>query len=59
MIHTAYWRPLPKRQLLHDLRRYFDYHPPATSEEIRAGLGYAPIVRFTRGSQWLEVYARE
>jgi len=41
------------------LRRYFDYHPPATSEEIRAGLGYAPIVRFTRGSQWLEVYERE
>ena len=41
------------------LRRYFDYHPPATSEEIRAGLGYVPIVRFTRGSQWLEVYQRE
>ena len=41
------------------LRRYFDYHPPATSEEIRAGLGYVPIVRFTRSSQWLEVYTRE
>jgi hypothetical protein len=41
------------------LRRYFDYHPPATSEEIRAGLGYVPMVRFTRGSQWLEVYQRE
>jgi hypothetical protein len=41
------------------LRRYFDYHPAATSEEIHAGLGYAPIARFTRGSQWLEVYQRE
>jgi hypothetical protein len=41
------------------LRRHFDYHPPATSEEIRAGLGYTPIVRFTRSSQWLEVYTRE
>jgi 4-amino-4-deoxy-L-arabinose transferase-like glycosyltransferase len=41
------------------LRRYFDYHPEATSEEIRAGLGFAPVVRFTRGSQWLEVYQRQ
>jgi len=41
------------------LRRYFDYHPPATSEEIRAGLGYVPILLFTRNSQWLEVYQRE
>jgi len=41
------------------LRRHFDYHPPATSEEIRAGLGYTPIVRLTRSSQWLEVYTRE
>jgi hypothetical protein len=41
------------------LRRYFDYRPAATSEEIRAGLGYTPILRFTRGSQWLEVYQRE
>ena len=41
------------------LRRYFDYHPAATSEAIRAGLGYVPIARFTRGSQWLEVYERE
>jgi 4-amino-4-deoxy-L-arabinose transferase-like glycosyltransferase len=46
-------------QLRQVLRRYFDYHPPATSEEIRAGLGYVPMARFTRGSQWLEVYARE
>jgi 4-amino-4-deoxy-L-arabinose transferase-like glycosyltransferase len=41
------------------LRRYFDYHPPANAEEIRSGLGYVPMVRFTRGSHWLEVYQRE
>ncbi len=31
----------------------------ASDEEIRAGLGFVPVARLTRGSQWLEIYARE
>ena len=37
------------------LRRYFDYRPQATTEELSAGLGYVPIVRWVRGGQWIEI----
>jgi hypothetical protein len=41
------------------LRRYYDYHPAATSEEIRAGLGYVPVARWRRGGQWVDIYIPE
>jgi hypothetical protein len=40
------------------LRRYYSYRPPASADEIQAGLGLEPIMRIERRSQWVEVYAR-
>ena len=38
------------------LRDHWNYRPQATSEEIRAGLGFVPVVRWERGGQWIEIY---
>jgi hypothetical protein len=35
---------------------FLDPNINATSDEIRATLGFAPAVRWTRGGQWIEVY---
>ncbi len=32
------------------------YHPQATEDEIRAKLGFVPLMRWTRRNQWIEVY---
>ena len=31
----------------------------ATSEQIRASLGFVPLVRWTRREQWIEIYVPE
>lgn len=41
------------------LRRYYDDHPQATEEEIRAGLGYVPLLRWERRGQWIQIYIPE
>jgi 4-amino-4-deoxy-L-arabinose transferase-like glycosyltransferase len=41
------------------LRRYWGYRPQATAEEIRAGIGFVPVLRWTRGGQWIEIYLPE
>lgn len=41
------------------LRRYWGYHPQATAAQIRAGLGFVPVLRWTRGGQWIEIYLPE
>jgi len=47
----------PLRWFLRRLRRYYDVRVQATDEEIREGLGYVPIMRWTRRAQWIEIYA--
>jgi 4-amino-4-deoxy-L-arabinose transferase-like glycosyltransferase len=39
------------------LRRYYDYRPPATDEEIRSGLGLVPLMRVERGDLWIQIYS--
>jgi hypothetical protein len=39
---------------LAEYARYWGYRPQATSEQIRA-LGFVPVVRWTRGGQWIEI----
>ena len=41
------------------LRQNWGFHPQATSEEIRAGLGFRPVVKLTRRGQWIEIYVPE
>ena len=47
----------PLRFFLKRLHRYYDVRVQATDEEIREGLGYVPIMRWTRRAQWIEIYA--
>jgi 4-amino-4-deoxy-L-arabinose transferase-like glycosyltransferase len=41
------------------LRRYSNYDPIASPEEIRMGLGYVPVARWRRGGQWVDIYVPE
>ena len=41
------------------LERYWGYYRQATPGQIRAGLGFAPALRWTRHGQWIEIYLPE
>ena len=41
------------------LRRNWGYYTQATTEQIRAGLGFRPVVKLTRRGQWIEIYVPE
>jgi hypothetical protein len=41
------------------LRRNWGYQAQATSEQIRNGLGFVPVMRITRHGQWIEIYVPE
>jgi 4-amino-4-deoxy-L-arabinose transferase-like glycosyltransferase len=43
----------PVRSLVH---AFLDPNINATTDEIRATLGFAPALRWTRGGQWIEIY---
>ncbi len=60
------WDPplIVRRTLQSILESATDFQPPATAAQIRAGLGYVPVVRFSRGSwlgraQWIDIFVRE
>jgi hypothetical protein len=38
---------------------FLDSDPYVTSDDVRAALGFVPVVRWTRGGQWIEIYLRE
>jgi hypothetical protein len=46
----------PIRSLVHS---FLDPNINATSDEIRATLGFVPAVGWTRGGQWIEIYLPE
>ncbi len=41
------------------VRTFLDPNINATPEEIRAALGFVPVLRWTRGGQWVEIYVPE
>ncbi len=41
------------------LRRNWGYYTQATPEQIHSGWGFAPVLRWTRRGQWIEIYLRE
>jgi hypothetical protein len=43
----------PVRSVVH---AFLDPNVNATPEEIRAALGFVPVLRWTRGGQWIEIY---
>jgi len=40
------------------LTRYYEYGPQMNAEEVRQHFGLVPVQRWTRGGQWIEIYAR-
>ena len=40
------------------LRRFYDYEPQMTPEQVRAKFGLAQVARWEQRGQWVEVYAR-
>ena len=62
VIYSRTWEPdwgvlrwLPVQQFL---ARYYEYGPEMNAGEVREHFGLLPVKRWTRGGQWLEVYAR-
>jgi len=45
------------RPVLPRLHHYYDVRVQATDEEIRAGLGFIPLIRWARRDQWIVIYA--
>lgn len=41
------------------LRRNWGYYTQATPEQIHAGWGFSPVLRWTRRGQWIEIYLRD
>lgn len=41
------------------LRRNWGYYEQATPDQIHAGWGFVPVLRWTRRGQWIEIYLRE
>lgn len=41
------------------IRRYWFDQIQATPEQIRAGWGFVPVLRWTRHGQWIELYIRD
>jgi 4-amino-4-deoxy-L-arabinose transferase-like glycosyltransferase len=41
------------------LERNWGYYRQATPEQIHAGLGFVPVLRWTRHGQWIEIYLPE
>lgn len=40
------------------LTRYYEYGPQINADQVRRHFGLVPIQRWTRGGQWIEIYAR-
>jgi len=43
----------PVRSVVH---AFLDPNVSATDEEVRATLGFVPVLRWERGGQWIEIY---
>ena len=52
-------RVLDVRPIQWLVRAFLDPNVNATPEEIRATLGFVPVLRWTKGGQWIEIYLPE
>ena len=63
VLYSAEWtlkgRTLDFEPVRSVVRAFLDPNVNATPEEIRATLGFVPVLRWTRGGQWIEIYAPE
>jgi len=56
LVWPANTRLLAIRPIRTMLELFMDLNFNATSEEVRTTLGFVPVIRWTRGGQWIEIY---
>ena len=60
VLYSAEWSGKTRLLDIHPLRSlvhaFLDPNINATADEIRATLGFVPVLRWTRGGQWIEIY---
>ncbi len=62
VLYSRTWEPdwgvLRWPQVQQFLARYYEYGHQMTADEVRQHFGLTPVRRWTRGGQWIEIYAR-
>jgi hypothetical protein len=62
VVYSRTWEPawgVLRWQLVRRfLARYYEYGPQMDAGEVREHFGLIPVQRWTRGGQWLQIYAR-
>jgi hypothetical protein len=53
-----HWGVLGNRLVQQFLRKYYDYEPQISSQQIERRLGMRPVLRWEQRGQWIEVYTR-
>jgi 4-amino-4-deoxy-L-arabinose transferase-like glycosyltransferase len=60
VLYSRVWPVDPRLLAIHPVRSlletFLDLDFNATSDEVRSTLGFVPVVRWTRGGQWIEIY---
>jgi 4-amino-4-deoxy-L-arabinose transferase-like glycosyltransferase len=60
VLYSRVWPVDPRLLAIHPVRSlletFLDLNFNATSDEVRSTLGFVPVVRWTRGGQWIEIY---
>jgi 4-amino-4-deoxy-L-arabinose transferase-like glycosyltransferase len=60
VLYSRVWPVDPRLLAIHPVRSlletFLDLDFNATSDEVRSKLGFVPVVRWTRGGQWIEIY---
>jgi 4-amino-4-deoxy-L-arabinose transferase-like glycosyltransferase len=63
VMYSAEWSVKGRILDIHPIRSlinsFLDPNINATSDEIRTTLGFVPVLRWTRGGQWIEIYLPE
>ena len=63
VLYSLVWPVNTRLLAIHPIRSmlelFMDLNFNATSDEVRSTLGFVPVVRWTRGGQWIEIYLPE
>jgi 4-amino-4-deoxy-L-arabinose transferase-like glycosyltransferase len=63
VLYSLVWPVNPRLLAIHPIRSvlelFMDLNFNATSDEVRSTLGFVPVIRWTRGGQWIEIYLPE
>ncbi len=62
IVYSRTWEPrwgvLGNRLAVRFLRKYYDYEPQISADEVESELGMHPVLRWEQRGQWIEVFRR-